>query len=76
MTNITGYRTNTDHTQTLAWEERADGTVICDHQPERACLDCLEADERLGAFVGGVRVVNWPAYMQREGRTVRFVRLG
>lgn len=70
---ITGYRTNTDGTQTLAWEEREDGMVVCDHRPDRACDSCVEADSRLAiAADGSVVHAYWPANHVREGRTVRF----
>lgn len=73
--NITGYRTNEDYTETLAWTEQPDGSVICDHDPARACDNCIEADSRLRRRGSRVVVAHWPANAIREGRTVRYVSL-
>lgn len=73
--NITGYRTNTDYTETLAWFEQADGSVICDHNHAVACGACVEADSRLAHRGSRVVVANWPANAVREGRAVRYVSL-
>ena len=41
-----GYTTNEDGTETLAWSVTETGAVVCIHDTERICANCLEADER------------------------------
>lgn len=45
--NITGYRTNEDGTETLAWSVKDDGTVVCIHDSVHVCRPCRDADERI-----------------------------
>jgi len=74
LTTITGYRTNEDGTQTLAWQPREDGTVECVHEAPNCCVGCFEADERLFRNIeGDVIVGQWPDVAVRDGRTVTFV---
>ena len=46
-TKITGYRTNQDHTETLAYDVAEDGTVTCVHEVGGCCKPCFNADHRL-----------------------------
>lgn len=47
LQDITGYRTNRDGTETLAYEVGEDGTVSCVHDAPDCCVPCFEADARL-----------------------------
>ena len=51
---ITGYRTNEDNSQTLAWDIRPDGTVECVHAAPDCCKNCVKADQRLFANYNGL----------------------
>lgn len=47
LQDVTGYRTNEDGTETLAWQVRGDGLVECAHDAPNCCTACFEADHRL-----------------------------
>jgi hypothetical protein len=70
--NITGYRSNEDGTETLAWEITTDGNVRCDHDTNGCCTACYKADSRLYRRDADHRTI---AVFRRgeivEGRTVR-----
>jgi hypothetical protein len=58
LQDITGYRTNEDYTETLAYFVDGRGFVThCAHNDRRVCRPCFEADQRL--------------YRNCDGRVVR-----
>jgi len=58
LVHITGYRTNEDYSETLAYFVDANGHVThCAHDARGVCKPCFQADRRL--------------YKNRDGRVVR-----
>jgi hypothetical protein len=54
LTNITGYRTNEDGTETLAYFVDERGFVThCAHDDRNICIGCFEADSRLYRNING-----------------------
>lgn len=59
LMNITGYRTNEDGTETLAYFVDQWGYVThCAHDARRICQQCFDADSRLYKNTAGV-VIRW-----------------
>jgi hypothetical protein len=55
LQSITGYRTNRDGSETLAYETREGGFVACVHDDPNCCIGCFEHDHRLFRnFLGDV----------------------
>lgn len=71
LTQITGYRTNEDYSQTLAWTIReADGLVECVHTAPECCARCVKADRRLFRNYDGQVVARFNSWDAVDGRTV------
>lgn len=76
LQTVTGYRTNEDGTQTLAWEVGADGFVTCAHaEEEGCCIPCFEADERLFRRASdGETIARFRPFERVSGRVVTYDR--